>query len=127
MSKLFPRGLPTCRESALPRVREGNKFLDFAIKLIKACTKARVPFALEHPQTSYMWHDARLQAALRAAGAELFVIHQCQFGTPHRKPTTIAVGVNQNLDYGALGLAPCTTCIGRHGYCSRTGKKHVRL
>lgn len=59
-SKQFPRGLPGLVGKPLDRVILGNSYLRFVIRTIRLCRRFKVPFGLEHPQSSYMWSDGEL-------------------------------------------------------------------
>jgi hypothetical protein len=86
-----PRGLPipmTAKETA--RIQAGNHALDATIKMIRCCNRHGIPFALENPASSYMWHDSALQAVLRHA--YIACLDQCAFKARWRKHTKVAFG-----------------------------------
>ena len=124
-SKRYPRGLPRLPADRKARVRIGKLFLKFVVQVVRVCVRERVPFCIERPQSSYMWHDQVLCQALNAAGAKYCDIHQCQVGSVHRKATRLAFGCCDELDLGPIGCPLQSRCRGKHGYCSATGRKHV--
>ena len=124
-SKRYPRGLPRLPADRKAKVEDEHLFLGFVIRVLRVCVRERVPFCIEHPQSSYMWHDRVLCQALKSANAKYCDIHQCQFGSVHRKATRPAFGCCDELDLGPLGCPLQSRCRGKHGLCSATGRKHV--
>ena len=123
-SASYPRGLPReFSERERERIEVGNRMLDSTIHLISVCHRHSIPFCLEQPKTSYMWHDRRLQQVLRSSHAVFFKVDQCRFGTRWRKPTMFAFSLAKPISNpGAL------RCHGKHGWCSfRPDHKHVIL
>ena len=126
-SRERPRGLANLPEPQRVKVDLGNQFLDLTIRVIKMCVRLRVPFCLEHPHSSYMWHDPALQAVLLRARSRTVMVNHCSFNSPHRKATRLAFGGGEGLDLGILDQPGVVQCSGRHGFCFFSGKKHVIL
>ena len=87
-SQAYPRGLPGPHsESALERIRVGNSIVDRAVRLLRVLNKLHIPYIVENPYSSYLWHFASFSECLRG-GAKVRV-HQCAFGAPYRKDTLL--------------------------------------
>ena len=90
-SQSEPRGISqhvTPAERA--RIDNGNKVLDASIALIKICSEFSIPYGVENPATSYLWHDEKLINVTK--GARHAVVDQCAFGAKWRKRTRLAFG-----------------------------------
>jgi hypothetical protein len=72
------------------RLKAGNFALDATIEMIHLCNRFGVPFILENPATSYLWHDPKLFEAL--GSARHFRFHQCAFGARWKKETRTSCG-----------------------------------
>ena len=62
----------------------------FTVRLLRACRQAGVLFTLENPRASALWKWAPLTAELRRSAALNVNFPQCQYGTPYKKPATLA-------------------------------------
>ena len=120
-----PRGLPGLPRHKEEKVQKGNQLLRATIRIIHSLGRHKIPFYLEQPRSSYMWHDARLRRALQLYGAEYADVDMCSFGTRYRKSTRFALCFVNNP--GRLGDESKCRCQGRHGICSFSGKPHIWL
>jgi hypothetical protein len=100
------------------KLKQANKLFFWLVKMLHLHIRAGVPFVLENPRLSLLWKAPRLQSILKHC--VLAKVDFCMYGTPWRKPTTLAVfnlpGVVQHLH----------VCHSR-GICQRTGKRHIIL
>ena len=113
------------RDACAWGVRAYVPCLPGCLRLIHSLGRRKIPFYLEQPRSSYMWHDRRLCRALSLYGAEYADVDMCSFGTRYRKATRFALCFIN--DPGRLGDERRSRCRGRHGICSFSGKPHVRL
>ena len=82
-SKEQPRGTTDFHtESELLRIDVGNHILDKCIVLLSTLNQFRIPFIIENPQSSYIWHDSVF--ALQIQHGQDLVIHQCALGARHQ-------------------------------------------
>ena len=82
-----PRGTAgshTAKE--VERIEEGNRILDAMVKILRSLRSANIPFIIENPQSSTLWHDSAFASA--AAGTTVD-ISQCAFGSRARKTTRL--------------------------------------
>ena len=81
-----------------------------------------MPFCSENPATSRVWYTDEV-SKLIDAGADLVTTDQCMYGSLWRKATTFLCGNVDARDRDAFSKR----CQGQHGYCSKTGQRHVNL
>ena len=62
----------------------------FTVRLLRACRQSGVLYTLENPRASALWKWPPLANELRRASALSVNFLQCQYGTPYKKPTTLA-------------------------------------
>ena len=110
--------------SAWQKIQAGNACARAAFKIINRCLAANIPWALEHPRSSRLWHTPQAKRLLQRPHVFLVHLDQCQFGTPWRKATSIMCGnvCEQDLVHVQKRCRP-----NRHHCCSRPGKRHVVL
>ena len=114
-------GVRGLSEANQRKVDLGNASLSFTIAIIRLCRKHGIPVGLENPRTSILWLAPPLLPLLRASDCRHHHFDQCAFGTPWRKPTTIA------LWGGGLCDRLTCRCGGSKGICGHTGVPHVVL
>ena len=85
-----PRGLPGLNVREQARVAAGNRILHAVIRLLRILNQYKIPWIIENPTSSYLWWDKGLQTQMR--DAVVCPVHQCSFGAPWRKATTLAFG-----------------------------------
>ena len=100
------------------KIREGNAFLLFCIKVIHACNLAAIPWTLENPESSRVWLTKEI-AALLQSGARRVETSFCMYDTPWRKATTFLAG-----NFPSLKLEVCKSSFKS---CTRTSLRHVSL
>ena len=115
--------LGTASPKDIACLHSGNATLIATIKLIKLFNRHKIPWIMENPATSRIWHIPELLEAFKRANAHWITTDFCGFGTRWRKRTTLVCGNLEPCDTGGLGR----TCCGRHGFCSYTKKKHFQL
>eukprot|EP00959_Pyramimonas_sp_CCMP1952_P148540 3107661-Pyramimonas_sp.AAC.1 len=91
------------------------------MKILQAAIFVGCPVFLESPRASQMWSIPPLMQYSRHVPFRLHKADFCQYGTPWKKPTTIA-SWNASHIPGLNRL--CHTC---NGICSRTNKPHIIL
>eukprot|EP00959_Pyramimonas_sp_CCMP1952_P048541 1013409-Pyramimonas_sp.AAC.1 len=121
-SRKFIRGIPGLDARDLAKVALGNATLDAALDLARSAQSAGVPWVLENPHTSKMWHDHKLKVFVARSRAVSIVTDYCLWGKPWRKRTCFLVGNVPAEDLTKLSRI----CPGR-GICSRTGRPHQHL
>lgn len=119
-------GLPNlkCKERA--RVDSANKLLVHMHELMKHCEQCLVPFYLENPQRSKLWHHPIIRKWKHHRADQPVGFVGCQFGTDWKNSTAIlSVG---NLKFHAGQMVKCKL-VWHDGcsICSRTGKPHEVL
>ena len=95
-------------------------------ELMKHCGSSLVPFYLENPQMSKLWHHPIIRKWTQHPASQKVEFDYCQFGTDWKKGTTIlSVG---NLEFHAGHGVKCKV-VWHNGSstCSRTGKPHETL
>ena len=107
----------------LESLAEGNLPVRRLLPLLRTLQKYKIPFIVENPATSNVWHVPGIRALLQSAQAEFVVVDQCFWGTPWRKRTGLLCSDCDSSDTYALSLCRC------HGrrVCDFTGKPHVQL
>ena len=93
-SQAEPRGLAHLTNAEQARADEGNRLLDSLYRILDVLNRHRVPYVIENPSRSYLWHDPRLLNLLASRQALFSRIHQCSYGAPWRKATTLAIVTN---------------------------------
>ena len=93
----------------------GNATAEAALKIIRLLNKYKVPWIVENPRTSYLWHLPELHAVSEAAHGHFRVADFCQFGARWRKKTGFLCG---NHKTSASHLAGCISLLGACGALS---------
>lgn len=102
------------------KVWQGNELLRFSLRIVKLCDQLHIPYALENPYSSYLWHMPSMVRFIRQAVPWVITLDYCQYGEPWQKPTTI---MGNHWDVHQLALR----CQGHEGNCSATKRPHLRL
>ncbi len=110
-------------ERDLERLAEGNLQLERILPLLHTLVRCNIPFALENPAPSYMWHTPELQAIAEHKHATLAVVDQCAWRRPWRKRTRLLCFGLDSADVEHLASHRCT---GKQR-CSFTGRRHIQL
>ena len=117
-SHLF--GLPHLNDRDRNTVRKHNfmyrKCMEYATLSINANRSGWI----ENPRTSMLWKTPGIKRLLRLGG-RFVEAHFCQYGTSYKKATRFLVWGPKSGD------VVLSTCCGRKGVCSRTGRKHIEL
>lgn len=118
-SSRHPWGLPDLSRVDRANVRDGNLLLARSVALIRQAVQLGCLVSLENPQSSALWRMPSLRPLL--SSADLVNFDQCQYGTPWKKPTSVALW---NAP-AAPGLA--RRCVPRGPLCAASGRPHRRL
>jgi len=119
-------GLPHLVGKERARVDSANKLLMRMNELMKHCESSLVPFYLENPQMSKLWHHPLIRKWIHNPASQKVEFDYCQFGTEWKKSTTtLSVG---NLKFHTGQTVKCKV-VWHNGssICSRTGKPHDAL
>ena len=74
------------------KIKLGNKCASYSARYAKAAHNAGIPWGLENPSGSRIWHHPAI-ANLGAMGSvERRVSHMCAYGCPWKKPTAVLCG-----------------------------------
>ena len=111
-------GLPNLNAKDRERVRLGNKLAKRAATIIRICIAAKIPVFLENPANSRLWIFPPISHLLHQA-SQVSVFHQCQYNSPYKKPTKLAMW---NFQSEKLALQ----CTGTSA-CSCSGVPHSQL
>jgi hypothetical protein len=97
--------------------------------LMVECKKHGVPFYLENPATSKLWHHPIIKKWVQSSLSQIVIFDYCQYGTEWRKPTQVLAYNNVRFNQ-SIGKRCCPIHKVRSlGYteCSRSGKAHTSL
>ena len=102
------------------KVWHGNELLRFTIRIMTLCEQFRIPYALENPYSSYMWHMPGNKRFIAKYLPYVETLDFCQYGGMYKKPTTI---LGNFWPVHELALR----CTGRYNSCSMTHRPHSHL
>lgn len=103
-------------------LREGNAIARATLKILRLLNKYKVPWIVENPRPSYLWHLPELISVAKAAHAHFRIGDFCRFGARWRKRTGFLCG---NLDEGDTAILAKTCCGTR--VCTVTQQPHIVL
>ena len=112
-------GYSDLRPADAVKVHNGNTFLRFCCRLIRACIATKTVGLLENPHTSWAWKMPEMLSLMKLPLVAFSRTDFCQWGTPWRKATGI---ISVFVDFQPF----CRVCTGR-GQCSRTSLPHQIL
>ena len=107
----------------MKEIDEANKQVKVVLELLWYLLRCGVPWALEHPRSSFLWKTAEIQELLHDGRVDAVGITMCAFGTAWMKSTTLAFGNCDSLDVQALEKHSCHS----RRVCAHSGKPHVQL
>ena len=118
----FPMGKPGLSDKMVRAVRYGNRILEVTCRIAKEALCSGVPWVIENPWQSRMWHAPAILDLRSGLGASVVddVLDFCQFGAPWRKRTRLMTWRSATRP---IARRCCTTEL----RCSRSGKRHVLL
>ena len=117
----YPLGLPTLNERDQLRVDAANWVTKCATLLLSLASRLGIPWVMENPQSSLIWKVPAVQQLSRRAHCEDTLLHQCQFGTPHKKNTILKSA-------GMVAMWKLERrCCPVLGLCSFSDQPHVHL
>ena len=88
-SRQHLQGLPWLTAANQAKVDHANAVTAAFIKLLRIAAQQSVPWIVENPQSSMLWHLPGLRQIVRRFEAEPVVLDQCGYGTSWRKRTTL--------------------------------------
>ncbi|CAK0872053.1 unnamed protein product [Prorocentrum cordatum] len=118
-SSRFPMGKPGLSGARLDRLRVGNRSFHFSCRLIRLCIQIGFPVFLENPRGSLLWHAPEMVKLLSDSSRTVHKMYMCRFGTPFKKPATVAcwnAGVARELRAGSAEVV----CHGVADLCKLT-------
>lgn len=120
-------GHPDAMARAIDRKKiiVGNKCAAATAVLAAAAHKHNVPWAIENPAYSRLWHYPSIAKLKALPGVVERVSHMCQYGAPWKKPTRVMMGHFWEKSGGEALLQ--RKCSGMQGCCSKTGLPHTTL
>lgn len=118
-SRRRPRGLHGLVGRDAAQVLEANAIIDRMIVLLRIATTLRIPWLVENPRASILWHDRGVRSVIQQAGANLQHIHMCAFGCRWRKPTTLCCF--------RLPTVQDKRCVAHNHICQYSGMAHIPL
>ena len=71
----------------------GNRCATCSARLAAAAHQAQIPWALENPGGSRLWHHPDIAALSHLAAVHRRVGHMCGYGTNYKKPTAVLCGL----------------------------------
>ena len=111
-------GYPDLKPHQRIKLLDANHLLRYMILICKACARLHMPFYIENPLNSMLWHHPWIRALPN------FVLNRfnyCQFGKVYRKATRV-------LESGSRVLRDVTHhCKLVNGRCSASGERHFVL
>ena len=127
-SRLEPWGVRFPGKPLSTRDREslrlGNATMRATLVLIKCFEECKVPWCLENPASSNMWHVPQLKKLLKEKHIRLVEIDQCSFGQPWRKRTKLLFSRCDPQDLESFEQRH--KCHGRRR-CDFSGREHLQL
>jgi hypothetical protein len=119
-SKEHISGLSGLTEREQFLCEQGNKLMIATARIARACLKHDIPWILENPLSSLLWCAPPISRLLGHPSVQQTIVHQCQYGTPWKKPTRLYLG-------GLSAELLASTCQQKGKTCSATGKPHYVL
>ena len=106
------------------KVVDANRITRAVLRLIKAMHAAGLPWVIENPDSSLIWHLPYLRDIVLDKKVLVVKSDQCRYGRSWRKRTRFVCG---NIDADDLGRL-AKTCAGTRGVCPHNGgAKHFQL
>ncbi len=76
-------------DGSLKRETDGNEQLFLVVRLIDVCNRCKVPWTLENPEGSFVWHVAELLKRVDTDECDAVVFDQCMY---HLRPPDYVKG-----------------------------------
>ena len=121
-SRQRPRGLQGLQGRALLALRAANLLYDHCFAILEAAERRRVPWVVENPLTSILWHFREFRKWMLLPHVDTVRFDMCGYGSPWRKATLIMT----SRCIGASRLA-CRCRSDRLNTCFFTGRRHIAL
>ena len=120
-----PWGITTraLNEREQTAIDNGNKTTRATIRILRVLNRARVPWILENPASSRMWHIPELQRACRRASGHFRCTDFCGWGARWRKRTLLMIGNMEPADTEHLSRH----CVANGKLCGFSHKPHFVL
>ena len=115
------RGL---NERQTAKVLEANRITRAVIRLVRAMDRAGLPWIVENPDSSLIWHLPFFRDIVNKSHVEVVRADHCRFGRSWRKRTRFVCGNIAREDLGRLDKQ----CAGTRGVCPHNSDhKHFQL
>ena len=101
--------------------QEGNRIARATCRLVRQAIRSNIPFVVENPASSMLWHVPYFRHLIRSNNAKFIVLDQSQFGADFRKRTGLLMSVDMDDQFLSR------RCSGKAGICSRSGRPHEQL
>ena len=121
-SRQYVFGLPVLTEANRRKTEHANKVTAALCEILETARRFDVPWIIENPQTSLIWRVPRLMRIAKQAKAEPVTLHQCAYGTPWRKATTLLTARMQHTSRLERLCKPAADKL-----CSHSGRPHITL
>ena len=95
--------------------------MKFTTAIIQLCIHHQIPVFLENPSGSFLFQVPCIKKLMLASMCYSLTLDQCCFKAKWRKRTQIVTW------YGSQLESLNRRCVGKHGWCSTSGNKHVIL
>ena len=118
-SNELPNGLPNLAPHNQQKLETGNRLASASFSIAKFAISKGLPVAIENPYSSFLWRVPAFCSLAEHVSFKHAAVDMCQYGTPWRKRTRLALWHIQRSVCFQL-------CSGR-GRCSRTRVAHVQL
>ena len=112
-------GLPHLAGTALQKTLDANAVTDRMLRILEIANACQVPWICENPQTSMLWQLPRMLRIRKKAFP--VHLHQCGFGTPWKKPTTLLCSRISDPKRMEVRCKPIQKI------CSHSGRHHTTL
>ena len=99
--------------------RDGINFALFSATVVRLCSSMGIPWSMENPKSSRIWHFEPVATLFALPGAFAADLDMCAFGSVYKKPTRILTDV-QNLS------KLCQCCPRNHKHVLACGFKAVK-
>ena len=105
-------GVPGIAPKLQDQVDIGTQLMKLTAQFCAYASQASVPWVIENPQSSLIWHTAEFSGLCRDLDVSQIVTHMCGFGTRWKKPTTLWSAGLEGIDNmifkcSSYGCQPC--------------------
>ena len=119
-SQVSLMGLPHLNARDRSTIALHNNLYRHSMRYAKGSIVAGKSGYIENPRSSLLWRTRGVKRLLKL-GAYFLDLDMCQYGRQYKKSTRLLVWGD------AWNNVSFKRCHGKHGICSRTGRKHICL